>query len=489
MVTRIFNFLFHNTSLRQTVIKNTFWLTAGQILNRAIRAIIVIYAARVMGASQFGILTYAIGFAGLFAVFNDLGLEPLIAREIAKNVTPREKILSAGLYLKGILVVVSYVALLILGNKFSSIPESRILLPLLGFSIFLDTLKQLGMMILNGMERMEINTFINILHNSATVLAGIIALIIAPTPFSLAVAYIIGSAVGFGATFYYLRIMAWQALSSFDRSVAYGLIKDAVPFILVSLVGIGLTNIDTVMIGWLSVPQDVGYYNAALKIVQLLFTLPAIISWAIFPVISKRAADKTNSGGVLQKSLNVMNMVGLPLAIGGILIAPALIQLVYGAGYASASLSLQVLMLAVIFNYPATILNYAIIAHNAQAKLAPFLIVTAITNIVLNYLFILHWGFIGSAWATVLAQLITTFGSYYLIHRFESITVVRPILRVLGATGSMAVVIFLLQKITASPFILIPAGGIVYLSLLLFLREPLFLEILTTLKLKRPSVA
>ena len=47
--------LFSNRSLRQTVAKNTFWLTAGNVTGRIIKAGLIIYVARVLGAAGYGV--------------------------------------------------------------------------------------------------------------------------------------------------------------------------------------------------------------------------------------------------------------------------------------------------------------------------------------------------------------------------------------------------------------------------------------------------
>lgn len=49
-----------NKTLRQTVLKNTFWLAFLNIGGRLLRAIVIIYSARVLGAAEWGAFNYAI---------------------------------------------------------------------------------------------------------------------------------------------------------------------------------------------------------------------------------------------------------------------------------------------------------------------------------------------------------------------------------------------------------------------------------------------
>ncbi|MEK7574274.1 MAG: oligosaccharide flippase family protein, partial [Patescibacteria group bacterium] len=66
MISKLKNFLFQNLTPRQTVAKNIFWLSLSQIGSRFFRAIIIIYAARVLGAAEYGIFAYVLAFAGFF---------------------------------------------------------------------------------------------------------------------------------------------------------------------------------------------------------------------------------------------------------------------------------------------------------------------------------------------------------------------------------------------------------------------------------------
>jgi O-antigen/teichoic acid export membrane protein len=78
MLHAIKQFLLHNTSTHQTILKNTTWLFSGQIIGRLLRATIVIYAARVLGANNWGAFSYALGIAAFLTVFTDIGVNAYI---------------------------------------------------------------------------------------------------------------------------------------------------------------------------------------------------------------------------------------------------------------------------------------------------------------------------------------------------------------------------------------------------------------------------
>jgi O-antigen/teichoic acid export membrane protein len=59
------------------IAKNTPALLVAQVASYLLGFFYVMYAARYLGAAGFGILSFALAFTGIFAVFGDLGLQPL----------------------------------------------------------------------------------------------------------------------------------------------------------------------------------------------------------------------------------------------------------------------------------------------------------------------------------------------------------------------------------------------------------------------------
>ena len=77
---RIKEFLFENQNTRQTIAKNTFWLSFGEITGRLLRLGIVIYAARILGAAGWGVFSYLTSLAAVFTIFTDVGLGAVLIR-------------------------------------------------------------------------------------------------------------------------------------------------------------------------------------------------------------------------------------------------------------------------------------------------------------------------------------------------------------------------------------------------------------------------
>src|SRR5947208_760670 len=64
-------FLFYNRTTRQTIAKNTFWLAVSNFGGRLLRAVVIIYGARILGASEYGLFSYAITLSAFVSIFVD----------------------------------------------------------------------------------------------------------------------------------------------------------------------------------------------------------------------------------------------------------------------------------------------------------------------------------------------------------------------------------------------------------------------------------
>ena len=103
LLTRITKFLLTNQNLAQIIAKNTFWLSISQVLGRIIRAIIVIYAARILGVHGYGVFSYALAIAGLFSVMSDIGINRIIIKQVSESPERRKQLIATGFVVKTIL--------------------------------------------------------------------------------------------------------------------------------------------------------------------------------------------------------------------------------------------------------------------------------------------------------------------------------------------------------------------------------------------------
>src|SRR3989344_5574837 len=471
MLRRIASLLLHNKSEKHTVFKNTFWLGVVSIGGRAIRSILVIYAARVLGAEGYGVFSYALGFVGFFIGFSDIGINGIMNRELSKYPERQEKIFATGLAIKGTLIVATY-ATILATMPFASIAGARILIPMLATALLLDGIRDFGFTVTRANQKMEVEAFISILYQVVSVITGFALLYTSKTPLALAEAYAIGSFVGAVAILRYIWPLLKHIKRNFARVIFKPMFLDAIPFAIVAFGNTLLLYTDTLLLGALKTEADVGLYGAATKILQLVSLIPNLLIIAVFPLLTRKVA-KGVAGPLIERLFTLMMLFALPIAAGGALFSTFIMTTVFGIGYAAAGPTFSIVILMVLLGFPASVIGYTILAQNKQAAVIKYNLFAAILNLFLTYALIRIYGNVGAALGTLISQSIMLFGPLRELKKVENVNVLANSKKTLIATLVMGIGIVALRQLGIHNFINILIAPIIYGGTLLLLKEAL----------------
>jgi O-antigen/teichoic acid export membrane protein len=229
-------------------------------------------------------------------------------------------------------------------------------------------------------------------------------------------------------------------------------------------------RLDSVMLSVMRNDAEVGWYNAAYRLIEGLVIFPMIIQYVLFPRVSILYLESKGSvEQLVSRSCKHLIAVAFLTAAVGILLADPVMTLVYGRQYAPATASLQILLGGIGFMFLSSLLRDVLNAVNRP--LVPLIggLLGVAVNVVTNLFLIPRYGHIGTSISTVLAEL-TLFslmiGALYRRgYRLELMRwVVKPTLALLPSVGVM----LLLRD---WHFVLVAlAGTSVYVSGLLSLR-------------------
>jgi len=480
--------LFSNTSARQTVVKNTFWLFAGELIGRVIRFAIVIYSARLLGAAEYGVFSYVLTIAAFVTIFSDIGISAILTRETSRNPENRQRYISASLALKGILILINIAIVLIAVPLFANVAGATALLPMVVFIFLFDSLREFGFGLNRALEQMQREAIIKIVMNLAIAILGFAALWLEVSARSLAISYAIGSGIGFLLTAWTLRNYVLPALRSIDFSLMWPIFKQAWPIGLLGLLGAIMINTDMVMLGWWVTPVELGYYAAAQKIILLLYIIPALISSATFPVFSRLA--KVNNERfrlVLEQSLAAVQLIALPIVAGGLVLATPIMHLLFGDGYLPATSAFTILLATILIVFPSTLLSNALFAYDQQKLFMYFVGFGALSNALFNWLLIPRFGIEGAAIATIGSQLITNFFVWRTMHKTNNFSLLNRLHVIIFSSAAVAVVAYLCNRADLPVLATIFIGAVTYLGLLWLLKEPLLSDIRKGLPTEPPA--
>lgn len=483
MIRKIKTFLFENQALRQTIAKNTFWLFSGEIVGRIFRAAIVIYAARVLGAENWGVFSYAISLAAFFTVFSDIGLNAVLTREISKNPNLRQQYFSTAFFIKLILLAISVLAIILIAPFFTKIEIAKTLLPLVALIIIFDGLREFGMALNRALEKMEKEAAIKVFTNLSIAVLGIIFLIFSSTAKSLAFSYALGAALGLLLTIWVLWPYFKNLLTYFSKNLLRPIFSAAWPFALLGILGAVMINTDIIMLNLWRTAGEIGLYSANQRIIQFFYIIPALFSAAIFPNLARLAnTDNKKFRELLEKSITASLFIGIPLVFGGLILAEDIINILFGNQYLPAIPAFKLLLFTILIIFPSYFIGNAVFAYNQQKNFIIFSGLGAFSNVALNYLLIPSFGIIGAAIATIGALSLTTFFLWLKMKKINYFTVLPRLKKILLAAILMALLTLALKHFDVNFFVNLLASVILYFGLLIIWKEKILEEIKIILK-------
>jgi PST family polysaccharide transporter len=478
MLQKIKSFLFRNTTAKQTVAKNTVWLTISNFGGRAIKAVIIIYAARVLGTAGYGVFSYVITLAGFCTFFVDPGVNYILMRETSKADETRQQELFSTTFVMKLTLIAATVLFIVFGAPhFSTLPGAKVLLPIAALVVAADTLREFFSSLLRARERMEWEAGVFLLTNAGILALGFVFLVMTPTPRALLWGYALGTVLGALAATWAVRNQLKDLLARASRRLVMPIVRAAWPFAITGALGSLLTSADIFIVSWMRGASDVGIYSAAVRIVQVLYVIPMVLQYSTLPLLSRLAhQDDARFRTIFERTISVVFLLSVPLALGGLILGTPIMQFVFGAAYGGGGLSFKILMLTLLFDFPLTIIGAAIFAYDRQKNLIVSAIIAGVLNTGFDLALIPIFGIAGSALATLLAQAATNWYLWRKMNQINRFSVFPRLGRIIAAGLGMALVVAALALLHMHVLVSIAAGGITYLLLLYLLREPLLRE-------------
>lgn len=481
---KIKNFLFKNKNTKQILIKNSFWFAVGTAVTKIARAIIIIYVAKILGADQYGIFTYALSLVGIFMIFADLGLTNILTRELTRDNPEKSKYLSTAFFVKIGFLITTIILSATFGPLISKFKEAGPLIILIAIFVATESMRSFLYSITRAQNKMQTEAGLGILAEIISVIIILILFIKNPSAKSLTESFIIGNLIGLFITIFFLRKNLTGIFKNFESKLVKPIIKSSWPFAIMGVFGVFMTNIDSVMIAFWNNPTVLGLYAAAQKPISLLYVLPGFLSISLFPFISRLVADsRKDTNNVIEKSSRVSLAIALPIVFGGIILAGPLLRVTFGDEYIGAMLTFQILLLTLVPSFPGAVFSDVIVAEDRQKIFIKSTALGAISNVILNFILIPKYGIAGSAIATLVAQIVMNSILYIKVKNSYNINIFNGLGKILIASISIIPIAYILKTWFTPLFIIIPLSAIVYISVLILTKEETIIELKNSFKI------
>lgn len=440
------------------------------------------YISRILLPEAKGKVTFAIGLVSYFHVFAQMGI-PTYGIQLCAKIRDDERELTKAVhelfFINICMTALSYVALAIFLHFVPKLRAEKNLYIIISTTIFLVTI---------GIEwfykALEEYVYITKWSLIAKVIAvGAIFLLVKREEDYIIYAVITAatSLTSIINIVHSRKFISWKPIGNYQIKKHF---KYIVVFGAMTFATTLYTNLDTVMLGFLSKYQEVGYYDAAVKIKTVLVCLVTSLGSVLMPRASYYVQNKMwdDFWRIASKAVNYVFLVALPMVVYFIFFAKQGIRLLPGEAYDAAIVPMQVIMPTLLLVGITDIISTQILIPLGKERIVLYSrIFGALTDMVLNFILIPGLGAVGAAVGTLVAEAVVL-GIQFLAQRKEISFIFREVkylkmvvALLLGMAGA-----FWVLWTPLGNFLSVLISGVLFLGIygisLLVMKEPLLEE-------------
>jgi len=394
----------------QRYIANTSWLIAERIIRLAVGLFVGVWVARYLGPEQFGTLSYAQAFVGLFGAVATLGMDGIVIKHLVKDEWNSDLLLGTAFTLKLLSAVVALVFIGIVAFTTSNDNKDIIIITIIASALVFQSLNVIDFYF----QSKVLSKYIVKVNLISQLIASLIRIALISTNAPLiAFAYVIMFdaiilAVGYIYVYKHnnLSFRQWE----FNKLTASEILKYSWPLALSGIVISIYMKIDQIMIKEMLGKTSIGHYAAAVKISEAWYFVPIAINSSLFPaIINAKKRSLKEFYDRLKILYSFMLLSAVAISIPTTIYSKYIINLLYKEQFDQASTVLMFHIWAGVLVSLGVVTSSIIIANNKQNNALISTSIGAISNIILNLLMIPRFGIVGAAFATILSQIISGF--------------------------------------------------------------------------------
>lgn len=380
------------------------------------------YVSRILGPTGTGKINFVTSFVEYFYMFAQLGIPTYGIRACARvrdNKQELTKVAQELLIINLVTTLLSYIALGICMKFIPRMQSDKELYIIISFSIILATI---------GMEwfykALEQYTYIAV----RSVIFKFIAVIAMFLLIHKEEDYVIYGAISIFAAsasniFNFINVHKYISLKPVGNYDFKRHIKPVLVFFAMAIATTIYTNLNSVMLGFITSDTDVGYYGVAVKIKTILVSLVTSLGAVLMPRVSYYIENKQMDEfkRIYEKALDFVFVVAIPITIYFILFAKEGIYFIAGDLYTESIIPMQIVMPTVLLLGLSNVTSMQILVPLGLEKEVLYSeIIGAIVYCIINILLIPRFKSSGAAIATLLTEVVVLLYQSIILKKYIS---------------------------------------------------------------------
>jgi len=393
---------------------NTVFNAIGGVGVQLITVVTGIFVARHFGAKSFGQLTFVATIIGYFTLITEFGMSTIAIRNVAKTGKP-ENFLISYIFVRCIIALIAFIGLIILVLAIQFPRDIVMLLFAYYLTIPLQIFK-LNWVYYSQQDMLMDNVFL--VTEKVAYALSIFTLVyfikwIVLVPVSIAVSILFVNVISWAV---FVRKseqgIAWRLDGPFMRDM----VTHGWP---VGVAGAALqtnSNVDSLFVNAYHGNLQTGLYGAAYRLINPVITAGTFFTGAVFPEACKRYEESPSSlSDFIGYSSKLILFMVAPAIITLTVSSREIIAMIFGAEYAGASVPFRLLVWGAGMAIICRLFHNTLVACGKQKCFMKLILISAVFNLICNFILIPPYGIAGAAIATVVTELLLLIMTSYVL--------------------------------------------------------------------------
>ncbi len=376
------------------------WLKVPETLLSLITVPILV---RYLTVDEFGIYSFVNSFIVLFSPIMDMGMTPIITREVSKDKKNGAVLIGNATLLRCFLFILYFFTVFVF-SFFIKDKQKQFFVIILSLSYIFYPLGSIFSVFYSELKPWLVSLFLTTKKFLFLILIAI-AIFINFGLSGVFISNIISENLAV-FIFFWIALKFIKPVYKIDISKVSFIIKQSFPLFIIITLSIIYTKIDTIMLAFLCSNIEVGIYNGALQFYNFLFFIPGILTSFFLPLFSEyygsnRLQELLDS---VKYAFKVFTLISIFVAIMGFLLSKPVIIFLFSNKYTPSIEIFKILCLGIPFAFTNTLIGVILTSLNEQRSLLLPSLVSYLVNISLNIILIPSFRTDGAAYATVFTQ-------------------------------------------------------------------------------------
>ena len=375
------------------------------------------YVCRVIEADGVGQVNFFQSIISYISLFTCLGIPMYAIREIARDrndVVKMNRTATEILLLHSMLTFVGYIIVAILCL---TVPQVQVNIPLfliLSLTIFFTAIG--CEWFYQGIEDFKYITIRGLIIKTISVILLFIFVRSKADLLYYGFYTVLGVLGGNIFNFFRLRKYIFRENIIFSNLHVKRHIKPVLKIFSLSVVTSIYIQLNTVLLGFLKNALVVGYFTAAIKVLQMLIQMSTCLGSVIMPRASHLIADNQESefNNLMQKSYDFTLAIAMPITVGLIFCAPSLITTLCGVKFNNSILPSQIIAPIILMVAISNVFGMQVLFPKGKINIVILCCgIGAVTDLIFNLCLIPFFSYVGTSVAYLGAEVATTVSMYF----------------------------------------------------------------------------